>query len=130
MTVNRINPANLYRAPERISQVVVTEGALAFVSGQVARDVDGEISGADHRTQTEEIVRHIRVILGELGVGPERIVSETVYVVGHTPELAAVVVPVLRTLGAEPPSSSYIGVQSLYRPEALVEVSLVIDLGR
>ena len=130
MAITRLNPARLFRAPERISQIVVAEGRLAFVSGQVARDVDGAIVGGDHRTQTELIVEHLRVILDELGASPEQIVSEVIYVVDHTPGLSATVLPVLRTLGAAPPSSSYIGVHSLYTPEALVEVSIVIDLDR
>ncbi|MFE2042617.1 RidA family protein [Streptomyces sp. NPDC059477] len=127
MTVRRLDPDTLHRIPDRISQIVVS-GSLAFVSGQVAWDAQGNIVGATHREQTEQISRNLQHVLDELGVGPEAIVSETIFVVGHTPELSAVIVPTLRANGAPPPASTYIGVEALYAPEVLVEVNAVIDL--
>ncbi|MET8829913.1 RidA family protein [Streptomyces sp. NPDC004610] len=127
MTIRRLNPDTLHRIPDRITQVVVS-GPFAFVSGQVAWDADGSIVGTTHREQTEQISRNLQHILDELGVGAEAVVSETIFVVGHTPELSAVIVPTLRANGAPPPASTYIGVESLYAPEVLVEVNAVISL--
>jgi len=125
--IQRLNPAGMNRIPGVLSQVVVS-GSLAFVSGQVAWDAQGRIVGTTHREQTEQINRNIGHALAGLGVGPEAIVAETIFVVGHRPELAQVIVPTLRSNAAAPPASTYIGVESLFAPEVLVEVNLVINL--
>ncbi|MFI9387034.1 RidA family protein [Kutzneria sp. NPDC052558] len=67
-------------------------------------------------------------VLAELGGGPGSIISETIFVVGQTPELTEVTVSTLRSNGAPPPASTYVGVESLYSPDVLVEVNLVVDV--
>ncbi|MET8829918.1 RidA family protein [Streptomyces sp. NPDC004610] len=128
MTVTRLNPPFLYAAPQRISQLIrVDPAGLAFLAGQVDRDHSGEIVGRTPIEQTEGIARNIGAVLEYLGVTPDAILSETVYLVGRTPDLSRQVLGVLREHGCAPPAGTCVGVRSLYRPEALVEVTLTID---
>jgi len=130
MPTTRVNPSGLYSSPQRISQVVLAEPAgLAFVAGQVDRDHTGEIQGRTHLEQTAGIARNIAIVLEHLGVTADAILSETVYLVDRTPDLSREILRVLREAGGAPPASTCIGVESLYRPEALVEVTVTIALG-
>lgn len=129
MTAHFDNPGDVFALPDLISQTVTVDSSrLVLLSGQVAWDDDGAIVGEDHGTQTIRIVERVDRILAALGTDRTAIVKETVYVVGHRPELVPAILGPLRAGVTTPPTSTYLGVASLFTPEALVEIDFVVAL--
>jgi enamine deaminase RidA (YjgF/YER057c/UK114 family) len=106
-------------------------GKLAFVSGQVALDSDGQVVGpGDLAAQTAQALRNLHRILGALGADWPDVVRFAWYV------LDASSVQVIRdvrdefirdSLGDKPnPASTLVQVSALFRPEFLVEVDAVV----
>jgi enamine deaminase RidA (YjgF/YER057c/UK114 family) len=127
MGIQRLNPKGL-ATPETYSQVVTAHGErFVFVSGQVALDERGDLVGAgDVGEQVRQAWRNIKGALAAVGARPEDIVKTTTLVVNHRPELLPVIAEARRQeVGDLRPASTLIGVQSLARPEYLVEVEAV-----
>lgn len=115
------------------AHAVTTTGRLAFVSGQVALDADGQLVGpGDLAAQTAQALRNLHGILGALGAGWPDVVRFAWYV------LDADSVQVIRdvrdefirpSLGERPnPASTLVQVAALFRPGFLVEVDAVVAL--
>ena len=115
------------------AHAITTSGRLAFVSGQVALDADGQLVGAaDLAAQTAQALRNLHLILGALGADWPGVVRFGWYV------LDARSVQVIRdvrdefiraSLGDRPnPASTLVQVAALVRPEFLVEVEAVVAL--
>lgn len=130
MPITFDNPGAVFALPDLISQTVTIDGGrLLVLSGQVAWDDSGAIVGlGDHGAQTAQIVDRVDRMLAALGTDRSAIVKETVYVVGHRPELVPAILGPLRAGVATPPTSTYLGVQSLYTPDALVEIEFIVAL--
>ena len=119
-------------APGFAHAVTVT-GRLAFVSGQVALDEDGQLVGAgDLQAQTRQALTNLHRILRELGAGWPDVVRFGRYV------LDAGAVQVIRDVRDElirpslvdlpNPASTLVQVSGLFRPGFLVEVDAVVAL--
>ncbi|MEV4179256.1 RidA family protein [Nonomuraea sp. NPDC049709] len=127
--VRRLDPDGLVRIPGGLSHCVVVERAgLVFLSGQVAWDEAGRISGDDHGAQAERIAAAIGLALAAAGTGREHIVKETIYVVGYRPELLPGILAPLRQGVTSCPASTLVEVVSLAEPGLLVEVEVVAAL--
>ena len=58
----------------------VRAGPFVFVSGQIPRDpATGRLIGDDVRGQTAQVLKNIRLVLGEAGLTLDDVVSVTVY---------------------------------------------------
>ncbi len=132
-TVERINPPGLFEL-EGFSQVVVARGGrTAYIAGQGPFDAGMKLIGqGDLHAQTVQAFRNLRTALQALGVGPDRVVSSTMYVVGLDEERSATFVRAMNVaLDGEPfppNASSLIGVARLGHPEMLVEISAIAVL--
>lgn len=128
MKITRTDPPGINSFPGLITQVVQPHSAeLAYISGQVAADADGEIVGKDnHAQQAERIADNIDAILESLGVTHDSIVKEIIYAVHWHPDLLPFVIGPLRRNTSEPPASTLIGVTALFHPDALLEVEIVV----
>jgi enamine deaminase RidA (YjgF/YER057c/UK114 family) len=113
------------------SHAVTVAGTLAFVSGQVAVDENGQIVGAgDLRAQTVQALRNLEAVLNQLGATWADVVKFGWYLTDLT-EIQTVrdvrdefIRPVL---GDRPnPASTLVQVASLFRPELLIEVEAVV----
>jgi enamine deaminase RidA (YjgF/YER057c/UK114 family) len=115
------------------AHAVTAAGKLAFVSGQVALDADGQLVGpGDLAAQTAQALRNLHRILGALGADWPDVVRFAWYV------LDASSVQVIRdvrdefirpSLGDRPnPASTLVQVAALFRPEFLIEVDAVVAL--
>jgi enamine deaminase RidA (YjgF/YER057c/UK114 family) len=113
------------------AHAVTITGQLAFVSGQVALDSDGQLVGpGDLAAQAAQALRNLHRILGALGADWPDVVRFAWYV------LDASSVQVIRDvrdefirgpLGGQPnPASTLVQVAALFRPELLVEVDAVV----
>ena len=115
------------------AHAVTATGRLAFVSGQVALDADGQLVGpGDLAAQTAQALRNLHGILRALGASWPDVVRFAWYV------LDASSVQVIRdvrdefirpSLGDRPnPASTLVQVAALFRPGFLVEVDAVVAL--
>jgi len=119
--------------PARYSHAVVATGKLAFVAGQVALDAEGQLVGAgDLAAQTEQALRNLETVLGELGAGWPDVVRLNWYLADVSgiqivrDAIERIVRPALGELAN--PASTLIQAAALFRPDALVEVDAVVAL--
>jgi len=117
-------------ASRGFSQIIVTEpGRLAFLSGQVAWQPNGEAAPKDIASQAKIASANLAAALKELEASPQDIVMLRVYAVDATTEAFQHVIAALSELvGNAMPSITTIGVQALYTPELLVEIEMVVRL--
>lgn len=111
------------------SNVSIIDGRLAFVSGQISEDEQGNFIGAgDFAAQTARVFQNLQGILTHLGAAQSDVVKINYYVVGITAERLSIVRTARNAMfSLDPkPASTLIGVASLFRPEALVEVEMVV----
>jgi len=128
MTIREINPGEVYDgAAYGISQAVVDErSGHVFVSGQVAWDVHGRVSGGSYAEQTTLALQNLRAVLQAAGSEVSEVLSLRVYMRGELADHIAECIPVLAAFfGGKRPALTGIGVASLATPDTLVEIEAV-----
>ena len=119
------NPHGLAH-PNGYSQVVVVHGGkLVFIAGQVALDAEGNMVGkGDFSAQVTQALANLRTALADAGAKPEHLVKLNYYVVGldHDRLLAVREARDAVVDRQHPPASTLVGVQSLFREDALIEI--------
>jgi enamine deaminase RidA (YjgF/YER057c/UK114 family) len=125
VSIERVNPATVFAMPDLISQAVSSSGrTLVHLSGQVAWDADGNLTGpGDHAVQAAKIAENITAALAAANATWDDIVKETIYVVDYRPELIPVIFGALRRGPA--PASTLVPVPALFQPGYLIEVEVV-----
>jgi enamine deaminase RidA (YjgF/YER057c/UK114 family) len=106
--------------------VIVNGGRLIYLAGQVANNLDGTVAGVDDlREQAEKVYENIGYILHAAGATPASAVKETTWVLD---------IEAWRQQGAPArrafyqgnfPASTLVEIQSLARPEFLVEIEVI-----
>ena len=129
MTVDLTNPEGLYQPPT-YSHVAIAHGSrIAFVSGQVGFDGEGQLVGEDHYSQAEQAFRNVATAVEAVGGSMESILKVTIFVVDHRPQLLEPLMNARAAVfGEHKPASTYVGVQVLARPGLLVEVEAIAAL--
>jgi 2-iminobutanoate/2-iminopropanoate deaminase len=97
-------------------------GQLLYVSGQVARDTDGNVVGkGDMRTQARQVFQNLRQVLQAAGGDLKDLMKMTTYItnIENFPALAEIRNEVFQ---GELPASTLIVVKSLFNPDFLIEV--------
>ncbi len=97
-------------------------GQLLYISGQVARDTDGNVVGTgDMRTQARQVFQNLRQVLQAAGGDLNDLMKITTYItkIEDFPALAEVRSEVFQ---GELPASTLIVVKSLFHPDFLIEV--------
>jgi 2-iminobutanoate/2-iminopropanoate deaminase len=97
-------------------------GQLLYISGQVARDTNGNVVGTgDMRTQAREVFQNLRQVLQAAGGDLKDLMKITTYItnIEDFPTLAEVRSEVFQ---GELPASTLIVVKSLFHPDFLIEV--------
>jgi len=127
MSNQRINPASLYDSVGYgFSHAALSEGGRTLhLAGQVAWDAHGDLVGAgDLAAQTRQALANLRVVLAEVGAGPEHVVRLRTYVVDHTPDKLGVVLPEIASFydGVTPAPNTFLGVAALALPDFLIEI--------
>jgi enamine deaminase RidA (YjgF/YER057c/UK114 family) len=118
-----LSPANGY------SHVIVAEpGKVVFIAGQVANDHAGTLVGkGDLRAQTVQVFENLKLALAAAGASFDDVVKIGWYVKEYKPEY----LPVLREVrnqyvnSARLPTSTLVGVQTLFQPDYLIEVEAI-----
>jgi enamine deaminase RidA (YjgF/YER057c/UK114 family) len=112
------------------SNVAITEGRLAFVAGQIAEDEHWAFVGRDDfQAQTRQVFLNLKTILSRLNASPDDVIKLNYYIVGLAPERLAAVRAARDAMFESPrkPASTLIGVAALFKPEALIEVEMVVQ---
>ncbi|MFB7198242.1 RidA family protein [Streptomyces sp. NPDC056240] len=105
------------------SHVVVGEGRLVVISGQVALDEQGNVVGKnDAAAQASQVFENLRRCLAAGGATFAEVAKFTIYVtdVAILPEVRAARDAYIDT--ARAPASTAVQVAALYRPELMLEV--------
>lgn len=128
MAKQRLNPETLNR-PAAYTQVVTAEGGrLVFLAGQTPINLQGEVVGAgDLRAQARQVYENISKALAAAGASYADVVKMTAYVVNYNQEARGVIGEVRREFVGEAdlPAHTLLGIQSLARPEFLIEVDTI-----
>lgn len=123
-----LKPEGLAAANGYSHVVVVTPARLAFISGQVANNAQGQLVGkGDLKAQAEQVFQNLKTALAAAGSSFDHVVKITWYVKEYKPES----LPVLREVRnryvrkTAPPASTLVGVASLFQEDYLIEVEAV-----
>ena len=108
----------------------VQAGETLYIAGQVALDAEGNLIGeGDIEAQVAQVWQNLRAVLAYAGGSVEDIVKITVFTtdIAHRPAIAAARDAVFPN--GRYPASTFLVVQSLARPELLVEIEAIAVIG-
>jgi enamine deaminase RidA (YjgF/YER057c/UK114 family) len=128
MAIQQLNPRALYDGSiYGMSQGIVDQrSGLLFVSGQVAWDVNGKVTGKGYGDQTTRALENLAVVLAAAGCGVADVLSVRVYLRGEIADHLAECGPVLASFfGETRPALTGVSVASLATPDTLVEIEAV-----
>lgn len=120
-----INPPALPPAHGYSHIVVAPPGRLVSISGQVAIDGNGAVVGAgDFEAQCVQVFENLETALRSVGLTFANVIRTDMYVTDleHLDTLRKVRARYLPK--DSPPTSTLVKVDSLYRPELLIEVAM------
>jgi enamine deaminase RidA (YjgF/YER057c/UK114 family) len=126
MSVERLLPSQY-----GYSNAVIAYGRFAFIAGQIAEDDEQNFVGrGDFETQTRQVFLNLKTILSSLKASPDDVVKLNYYIIGLAPERLAVVRIARDAMFQSPqkPASTLIGIAALFKPEALIEVEMIVHL--
>ena len=130
MSLELINPDDLY-TPTSYHQVAIATGTrMVFVSGQAAHGQDGELVGSgDFAAQAHHAFANVDRALAAAGARPDQVARITIYVVGHREELLDVISQArIAVFGDHRPADVIVGVETLAEPGFLIEVDAIAVL--
>ena len=108
----------------------VLRGSTLHISGMVAFDADANIVGeGDIEAQTEQVMTNMAAVVAEAGGTMADVVSTTTYLVdvSHAPVVAKA--RARHFTGDVLPTHTVVGVAALARPQFLVEISGIAEIG-
>ena len=124
------NPETMAKPTAGYSQIVeVTDGKIVYIAGQVALDRSGNLVGKDDfRVQVQQVFENLKAAVEAAGGDFHSVIKLNYYCVGSVDSAQ---LPVIREIRdkyvntANPPTSTFVFVQRLVRPEWLIEVDAV-----
>jgi enamine deaminase RidA (YjgF/YER057c/UK114 family) len=114
--------------PPTYSHVVIATGTkLVFIAGQEPEDDKGNLVGVgDLAVQARQVFANIGRALSAAGARPDQVGRITIYVVGYRREFLPVIEEArVAVFGDHKPADTIVGVETLSRPEYLIEVDAV-----
>ena len=133
MTKRLVNPASLYDgSPLGLSHGTIDEeSSLLFISGQVAWDLQHQVSDNTVAGQFALALDNLRRVLAEADSGVDDLLHMRIYIRGELEDHMEALAPILSTfLGKSRTAITGIGVLSLASKATLVEVEAVARLRR
>jgi enamine deaminase RidA (YjgF/YER057c/UK114 family) len=129
------NPDTMAKPVAGYSQVAeVRGGKLVYIAGQVALDPSGNLAGKDDfRAQTEQVFKNLDSAVRAAGGSFHDVVKLNYYCVDSVDPSAIVQVREIRDRYVNtqsPPTSTFVVVRRLVRPEWLIEVEAVAVVKR
>lgn len=126
--IQHINPPNLAISKGYTQVVVAQGGRTVFISGQVSANSKGEVMyKGDFRGQARQVFENLKTALAAVGATFSNVVKMTTYVVETDAEKIGIVREVRNQYftGANPPASTYVGVQGLYDKDVMLEIEAI-----
>ncbi len=128
--VRLFNPDTMFKPTAGYSQVAeVTGGKIVYIAGQVALDRSGSLVGKDDfRAQVQQVFENLKAAVEAAG-GDFKSVIKLNYYCAESVDPSQL--PVVREIRdryvdtANPPTSTFVVVKRLVRPEWLIEVDAV-----
>ena len=130
-SIIRLNPPTLPDATKfGYSQITVMEpGRLAFISGQVALQPNGEPVPDKLSEQAQIVAVNAKAALDAVDATPHDIVMARIYMVDLTPERLEEMIPhILAAFDGAQPSITGVGVAALAAPEYQLEMELIVRI--
>lgn len=109
------------QTPSGPYSLAVQAGNLVFISGQIARDADGNIVGRDAKTQARRAFANMKAVVEAAGGTMADIVKITVFL-KSVADKAAVWEVRSEVFGDSKPASATVTVADLNHPDYLLEV--------
>jgi enamine deaminase RidA (YjgF/YER057c/UK114 family) len=127
MTLELINPKDLPTPPTYTHVAVATGTTLVFVAGQEPEDADGKLVGAgDLAVQARQVFGNLGRALAAAGARPEQVAKITIFVVDYQRDRLPVIEEGRVVLFRDhKPPDTLVGVETLSRPEFLIEVEAI-----
>lgn len=124
------NPETMAKPTAGYSQVAeVGDGKIVYIAGQVALDKSGNLVGKDDfRAQTEQVFENLKAAVEAAGGDFNSVIKLNYYCAASVDASQMTVVREVRDKyvnTANPPTSTFVFVQRLVRPEWLIEVEAV-----
>ena len=118
-------PTPLGTPPVLSQGVKITGGSLVFISGQVARNAQGEVVGkGDIVAQTRHVIESLNAVLKDAGATLEDVIKVNVYLTDISTH--ALVTQTRREyFKRDFPTSTLVEVKSLANPDFLIEIEAV-----
>ncbi len=108
------------------SGVKVPAGQMVFVSGQVARNAQGETVGkGDIRVQTRQTMENVKAVLESAGATMDDVVKVTVFVTNVEEQLAGIHEVRAEYFKSDYPASTLVEVKSLVSKDLLIEIEAI-----
>lgn len=133
MEIKRLNPDKLYRrnlnGHTLYAHVVVGTGRpQVYISGQLARTVNGDIVGkGDMRAQIEQVGKNLQTALKAVGLDLNDVVKTTTFTT-QIDEFFKHTEARQEAFGMALPASTTIGVTRLSHPDFLVEIEAIAEM--
>ena len=106
--------------------VEVQQGKMVFVSGQVARNLDGSVHGVgDITAQTRKVLRNMEAVLAESGAVMDDVVKVTVFVTNLQRHFSDIHKVRGEFFTSGYPASTMVEVKSLVHEDMLIEIEAV-----
>jgi reactive intermediate/imine deaminase len=106
--------------------VAVPSGRMVFVSGQVARGVDGQLVGrGDIQAQTRKVLENIRSVLAEAGATMDDVTKVTVFVTNLAEHFSAIHEVRAEFFSSDYPASTLVEISRLVDPDMLIEIEAI-----
>lgn len=126
MTLDRVNPPELFKPSGFSHAIVATGGRLVFLAGQTAQDKHGRIVGpGDVVAQFEQALTNLLVALAGAGGAPDQLAKLTIYATDpdeYRKKTEQIGMVWRWLVGSTYPAMALIGVVRLWDPEALIEL--------
>jgi len=124
------NPETMAKPTVGYSQVAeVGEGKIVYIAGQIALDKSGNLIGKDDlRAQVQQVFENLKAAVEASGGDFNNVIKLNYYCVASVDPAQMTVVREVRDKyvnTANPPTSTFVFVQRLVRPEWLIEVDAV-----
>jgi enamine deaminase RidA (YjgF/YER057c/UK114 family) len=130
MTLECINPEDLPSPVGYTHVTVATGNRLVFVAGQEPEDEHGNLIGpGDLAVQARQVFANVGRALAAAGALPDQVAKITIFVVRYRREdLPAIEAGRVALFGDHKPADTLVGVETLSRPEYLIEVEAIAVL--
>lgn len=127
IVMKRINPKNVWKPKEFVHATM--NASIMIISGQVARDADGNIVGDSFEEQARQTLRNVKNIVESQGKSLDDIMKLTIFVkdIRYGTEFYQKIFGEFFSPD-KIPASTFVGITSLWNERQLIEIEAIVDM--